>query len=117
MNFAIAFESVFQLTLGRLNEVSAAVAAAVGKGALDYQRRTPSLQGVPSTITSSVMAWIDNIIVILLQTRQTQDGPIKLERGCYRKPERLARLAQQEIRIIDRFCLRECVVARTLKCP
>jgi hypothetical protein len=44
MNSLIAFQSMFHLRWAALNEVSAAVRPPSEKGALDCQRRTPSLR-------------------------------------------------------------------------
>ena len=56
MNFRIyrSLDRFFSQRWAALNEVSAAVAAAVGKGALDCQHHTPSPAGVPSTPHSSL---------------------------------------------------------------
>jgi len=51
MNFEISLSDRFvSQRWAALNEVSAAVAAAIGKGALDCcQHHTPAFMGVPST--------------------------------------------------------------------
>jgi hypothetical protein len=49
MTSKLASDRFFSQRWAALNEVSAAVAAAIGQGALDCQHRTPGKQGVPST--------------------------------------------------------------------
>ena len=72
MNFEISLSDRFVgQRWAALNEVSAAVAAAIGKGALGCQLRTPTFTGVPSTSSLSLGTWIKNIIVIALWGSQT----------------------------------------------
>ena len=68
-NLALRVAS-FSQRWAALNEVSAAVAAAIGLGALDCQPDTPAYRRAVHSLKLS-MAWITNIIVIALWLRQT----------------------------------------------
>ena len=115
MNFDIVLRSLLLSSLGRTDEVSAAVAAAVGKGALDCQRATRA--GVPSTPRSSLDGVNHSYYRDLALGPSNQVRAADLERGCHRKPEGLARLPQQEtggvgihrqmVRIVSRRARRE----------
>jgi hypothetical protein len=62
-----------------LNEVSAAVAAAVGTGALDCQHYTPVVRACRPPLTADLMAWITDIIETSLLTRQTNPKPVVVQ--------------------------------------
>ncbi len=78
MNFEISLSDRFvSQRWAALNEVSAAVAAAIGKGALGCQLRTPIFTGVPSTPSLSLGTWIKDIIVTALWGSQTAQRPFR----------------------------------------
>ena len=72
MNFEYPLsDRFFSQRWAALNEVSAALAAAVGNGALDCQQHTPVLRAWRPLLTADLMAWIIDIIVTSLSGRQT----------------------------------------------